>query len=292
MPSSPPFLEAIDRVDAIVDRCRQQTSTTSDFRREVVDIVLDYLSKEDPRDDINELVDYIVDWAGELGSLEMFGDRVLVSTVEEHLRWCLDRSEIDYHLEKLLIELEAGLTNGDPETIQRLVSLCRDGVDDHELLFSPVGAGAKIVELAHKYEVVEALSVSLRPNYSGRLAAPYRDNGRTFRFAFDALGHIAAQPDDGQAMFSSPSVAARDALIELAAFVEVGAWAALRLPVHMLDADQRADMLKAYDQRQELVKTRTLMPNDEATLRELEVIRTALWQAADADTLNANPPNC
>ncbi len=292
MPSSPPFLEAIDRVDAIVDRCRQQTSTTSDFRREVVDIVLDYLSKEDPRDDINELVDYIVEWAEELGSLEMFGDRVLVSTVEEHLRWCLDRSEIDYRLETLLIELEAGLTSGDPEATQRLVSLCRDGVDDHELLFSPVGAGSKVVELAHKYEVVEALSVALRPNHPGRLAAPYRDHGKTFRFAFDALGHIAAQPNDGLSMFTSPSVAARDALIELAAYVEVGAWAALRLPVHMLDSDQRADMLKAYDQRQELVKTRTLMPNDEGTLRELEVIRTALWQATDADLLNANPPNC
>ena len=246
--------------------------------------MLEYLRDEDPRDDLPALVDYIVDWAGELSSLEMFADRVLVETVEQHLRWCLDRSELEVHLSRLLSELRDDLTAQFPDTT-RLVELCARGVETNELMFSPVGAGTKVVELAYEFEVVEALDAALRPSNPNGLAAPYRDHGNTFTVAIDALAHIASNPRE------QPGRQARQSLVELAGFVELGAWAALRLPVHLLDAEQRTELLRGYERRQELVVDKTLLPNDESTLRELEVIRSAVWQATDAQSLAANPPS-
>lgn len=278
------YTDAINRVDKAVDQCRNQALTTTDFRREVVDTMLEYLRDEDPRDDLPALVDYIVDWAGELSSLEMFADRVLVETVEQHLRWCLDRSELEVHLSRLLSELRDDLTAQFPDTT-RLVELCARGVETNELMFSPVGAGTKVVELAYEFEVVEALDAALRPSNPNGLAAPYRDHGNTFTVAIDALAHIASNPRE------QPGRQARQSLVELAGFVELGAWAALRLPVHLLDAEQRTELLRGYERRQELVVDKTLLPNDESTLRELEVIRSAVWQATDAQSLAANPPS-
>lgn len=282
--SSESYLQAIERVDQAVEQCRNQVLTTTDFRREVVDVMLEYLRDEDPRDDVSELVDYIVEWADELSSLEMFADRVLVETVEQHLRWCLDRSELDVHLGRLLSEVRDDLTAQFPDTT-RLIELCTKGIETHELLFSPVGAGTKVIELAYEFEVVEALDAAIRPSNPNGLAAPYRDHGKTFTIALDALAHIASNPRE------QPGRNARQSLVELAGFVELGAWAALRLPVHLLDAEQRAELLRSYARRQELVTDKTLLPNDESTLRELEVIRTAVWQTTDAQSLAANPPN-
>ena len=278
------YTDAINRVDKAVDQCRNQALTTTDFRREVVDTMLEYLRDEDPRDDLPALVDYIVDWAGELSSLEMFADRVLVETVEQHLRWCLDRSELEVHLSRLLSGLRDDLTAQFPDTT-RLVELCARGVETNELMFSPVGAGTKVIELAYEFEVVEALDAALRPSNPNGLAAPYRDHGNTFTVAIDALAHIASNPRE------QPGRQARQSLVELAGFVELGAWAALRLPVHLLDAEQRTELLRGYERRQELVVDKTLLPNDESTLRELEVIRSAVWQATDAQSLAANPPS-
>ncbi len=281
--SSPAYAHALERVDKAVEQCRNQALTTTDFRREVVDAMLEYLRDEDPRDDVSTLVDYIVGWADELSSLEMFADRVLVETVEQHLRWCLDRSELDVHLSRLLGELRDDLTAQFPDAT-RLIELCGQGVETDELLFSPIGAGTKVIELAYEFEVVAALDAAVRPSNPNGLAAPYRDHGKTFTLALDALAHIASNPRE------QPGRHARQSLVELAGFVDVGAWAALRLPVHLLDTEQRTELLRAYGQRQELVADKTLLPNDESTLRELEVIRTVVWQTTDAQSLAANPP--
>ncbi len=287
--SSPTFLAAIDRVDQAVDRCRNQVLTTTQFRQEVVDIMLEYLREEDPRDDVNELVDYIVDWADALASLEMFADRVLVATVQEHLRWCLDRSELDVHLARLMAELRTELADRSFDATRRIVELCERGVETHELLFSPVGSGTRIIELAYEFEVVAALDAAVRPCNTNALGAPYRDQGKSFTLALDALGHIAADPRE-QLGRERPGHAARQSLIELSAFVEIGAWAAIRLPVHLLDDEQRTELIESYGRRHDLVTEGTLLPNDESALRELEVIRSVVWQTTDAQTLRCNPP--
>jgi hypothetical protein len=173
--------------------------------------------------------------------------------------------------------LSRGLSDRDDDTRTRLVDLCAAGVDTHPRMFSTRGWGLEVLRLAYDHAQPRALHAALRPTNTGRLATPRRDDGAAHWMALALLGHLASDPvrDDVAAV-------ARAALVDLAGFEQVGSHAVVRLPPHLLDDDDRAALLEVLDRRERLLRTWQQEGFAcRSTQRDVEMLRTVLWQAAD-----------
>lgn len=274
------FSRAVAEVDRLVERCRGQELGPGEFVRSVVGVFLEYLAREDPRDDVSVLVEYCVDWARELSGLSLFADRVMVRDLEQQLEWCLERPLLRLRFDELVDGIATGLAGGDGQARLELVDLCRFGLETHPLLFSPVDWVNEVLVLAHRHGVSPALAAAVRPTSPARIAGPSRHGGRPYLLALDLLGALAADPlaevDDRRL--------AQDQLIDLAGHVGVAADAAVRLPPHRLDRTQRDELLRAVGERvdgwESLVRGNLVCAD---AMREVEVVHTVLWQAADCE---------
>lgn len=271
------FEAAADAVDELVEGCLLQVLDAGDFNRGVVDVVLDYLDKEDPRDDVRVLVDYCVEWAHELGGMFLFQDRLLGDQVREQLGWCLERQLHRIRFDDLLSRLHHGLRAGDDDVRTELVDLCASGASTHPRLFSATGWGSELLRLAYDHAQARALDAALRPVHRGRLAGRRRDDGAAYWLALAYLGHLAHDPVQGDA-----ARIARGALVELTGFPEIGADAAVRIPPHLLDEDERAELVEVVRRRDEQEALWSANGFDcRESRRATELIRTVIWQAAD-----------
>jgi len=276
---SPQFESAVDGVEALVVRSQRQELDAGSFAHDVVDLFLDYLDHEDPRDDVSLLVEYCVDWADELGGLGLFQDRALRAEVEQQLGWCLERQLHRVRFDQMLSELSDGLVVGDDGARTRLADLCRDGVASHPKMFSSRGWGIEVLRLAYEHAQSRALDAALRPVHVGRLAPRRRDGGTAYWVALAYLGHIAADP-----VRADQARIAREALVDLSGFYEIGADAVVRIPPHLLESEERAALLEVVRRREEVEGIWELDGFACRDLRrETELIRTVLWQAADCD---------
>jgi hypothetical protein len=275
--SSPGFETTVQKVEDLVVRSQRQQLDAGGFTVAVIDLFLDYLDHEDPRDDVDLLVQYCVDWAGELGRLGLFEDRTLRTEVEQQLSWCLERQAQRLRFDQMLAELSRGLADGDDDTRIRLVDLCSHGIESHPRMFSTRGWALEVLRLAYDHAQVRALEGALRPVHRGRLAPRTWNGGAPYRTALGYLGHLAADP-----VHQDPAWLARAALVDLAGYLEVGADAAVRIPPHLLDDDQRATLLEALQRREDVEQVSRL---DGFACRDMrrenELLRTVLWQAAD-----------
>jgi hypothetical protein len=264
-------------VEDLVDGCRAQVLGAGEFSRSVVDVVLEYLDHEDPRDEVMVLVDYCVDWAREVGGLGLFQDRTLADDLEQQLVWCLERQLHRLQFDELMCTVGDGLRAGDEDARTTLVDLCANGVHSHPRLFSPTGWGSEVLRLAYDHAQSRALDAALRPHHRGRLAGRHRDRGAAYWLALAYLGHLAADPVQEDA-----ACIARSALVELSGHAQIGADAAVRLPPHLLDADERAELLDVVQRREDIERTWGGHGFDmQRDRRETELMRTVLWQAAD-----------
>ena len=277
MVSSPQFEQAVRSVESLVLECQHQGLGGGEFTGAVVDVFLDYLRQEDPRDDVDLLVEYCVGWARELSTLRLFADRTMPADMERHLGWCLDRQVYRLEFDDLMRGLEHGLRTGDDDARSLLVDLCREGVRTHARLFAPVGWGLEVLVLAYEHQQSRALDAALRPTSSARLAGRRRDRGKAYPAALSFLGHLACDP-----VRLDAARIARDALCDLVDYDEIGADAAVRLPPHLLDRDQRNRLVEVVERREALEEhwaADGFHCRDSAL--ETELIRTVAWQAAD-----------
>jgi hypothetical protein len=118
-----------------------------------------------------------------------------------------------------------------------------------------------------------------RPTSPDRIAGPHRDDGRSFPLALDLLGHLASDP----LAHAHDRTAAQDALIELSGHLVIGGAAAIRLPPHRLDDRQRAELLQVLGDWES--EWGADDPGGMACTdirRDMAIMRSVLWQAADA----------
>jgi hypothetical protein len=274
------FARAVAEVDRLVESCRRQNTTSGEFVRGVVGAFLDYLSHEDPRDDVSVLVEYCLEWARELSGLSLFADRVMVRDLEQQLEWCLERPVLRLRFDELVRRIDDDLGAGDDDARTELVELCRCGLDSHPRLFSSGDWVSELLLLAHRHGVAPALGAAVRPSSPARIAGPHRHGGAPYLLALDLLGMLAVDP---RAEVDARRLA-QDTLIDLAGYVGVAADAALRLPPYRLDREQRDELLRAVGEREDHWDRSE--PGDlvcAESLREVEVVHTVLWQAADCD---------
>lgn len=206
-------------------------------------------------------------------------DPVLIDYYEAVVAGASRAGLLETHLALMLEPIEIAAGSGDSIALERLAELCRFGDREHRWLMSLGSAATTIVRTAHRIGAVEALHDAVSPRYAGegQIAAPDR-RPDVYVLALDLLAHLAADPLEG--------TRARRALLDLAGYVETGAAAAVRLPVHLLDDEDRAQLLQIHETRVEL------FAGDEESgqiglnlLRDNRVVRGAVWQALDAGHL-------
>ena len=120
---SPRYIETLEAVDAIRERCCQRQLTPEQFTAEVTDVFYDYLVDEDPRDDVVGLVDYCVQIAREVCELTLFADRVLPHRLDHQLRWILDQQGDAETLGQVVRRLRVRLEQNSRAVKQGLINL-------------------------------------------------------------------------------------------------------------------------------------------------------------------------
>lgn len=277
--SSLPYELCVRTVESLADDGRAQRIDSGEYVRGVVDAFLEYLDDEDPRDDPLLLVDYAVGWARELSDVRLFADRGLPDEVDRQLRWCLARQGRRIEFDATLARLRAAVSDGDDDARTELVDLCRDGITTHGRWFSNTGWSMDVLKVAYDVRLVAALDASLRPTTDGRLAARRWSDGHPYWTALGFLGHLATDP-----LHPVTAEQARTSLADLTGYPGIGADAAVRLPAHLLGADERQRLLEALDRRERLHDGWVEEGWDMTSLsREIELIRTVLWQASDCE---------
>lgn len=275
--ASPRYNETLELVDALGQRCRDRELDAEQFASELTDAFYDYLADEDPRDDVVGLVDYCVDIAREVCDLTLFADRVLPNRIDYQLRWILDQQADGEDLTQILRRLRARLDENDELAKIDLVDLCQNGYEAHQALFSAVDSERDVLSLAYEFKVVPALDAAVRPSSNGRLANSEKSRGQALPRTMDLLAHLANDP------VHSSGAQARDSLIALCAYSETAGMAGLRLPVHLLSPEQREYLHEVYVSHEEAIGPELVrIFISDQQLRDREILRSALWQANDA----------
>lgn len=276
--SSPAYDEAVAAADDVARRFRSGELSAARAAEQLASAFGTYVGVADPRDELGLLVDYFLALGEDLGADPLTGDRHLGRWLEEEIAWRLNRPVLRARLDFLSAELREGLDSGDPEAAEQLADICRFGARTHSPLFYPLDWGLEMLRLAHEFQLVDALVGALEPFNVGRLAGPGRDRSRAERVALDLLAHLAAEPT------GMVGESARDGLLHLAAHLEVGAKAAVRLPVHLLSDQQRRQLVALLDNWDAVVSAESSMirPPNHTLLRDLEVMRSTAWLAGDA----------
>ena len=68
---SPQYVETIQAVEAIRELCETNQLSADQFASQITDVFYDYLTDEDPRDDVVGLLDYCVEVAKAVCELSM-----------------------------------------------------------------------------------------------------------------------------------------------------------------------------------------------------------------------------
>lgn len=224
--------------------------------------------------DVELMIDYARDSAAEIA--EEVRDPVLLEHFENLI---LDEGVTDLiqaQLAVLLERLESAAHAGDAHAAGQVEALCRSGVHSHRLLLSRWNASEQILQTAYRLGLADALGAAVSPaqRLEGQIAEPGQ-RPAAFELALNLLAHLAAQPEGGER--------ARAVLLDLITFIETAGEAAIRLPIHLLDHDNRQRLLGIHEARVALFTSDPVqVPLALELLRDNRVVRSAVWQAFDA----------
>ena len=272
--------EAATEIDKVARLFEQGVLTPIEALDKLGDLVQCFLSWTPAvTADIDLLIDYARMAAAEVADAPGVHDAVLVELFEEWLTAMPPTDLIRAQLQILVEPLEIAASRGDHLAVDALVEMCRTGTNTHRFVMSLRDARREVLRTAHRIGSAEALRVAVSPRHArdGQIANR-KDDPDTYSMAMDLLAHLAADATEGSA--------ARAALLELADFVETAGEAAIRLPLHLLDGNDRARLLSIHEARVELFTSDPVqLPVGLDVLRNNRVVRTAVWQAFDAKHL-------
>lgn len=233
-----------------------------------------------PADEIELAVGYARQAVEELALRPDVMDPVLIEHFDEWLRGQRMADEVQQRLDALLDPLVEWAAKGDADATEELAELCRSGRQTHRLILSLNTAAAQILRGVHRAGCWAGLRDAVSPRHAGRgQLASRHSNGQEFILAMNLLGHLAADAEHG--------APARSALLDLADHVELAGEAIVRLPLHLLDDDDRARLVEIHERRVGMFCDDPLfIPLSIELLRDNRLVRGAVWQAFDARHLN------
>jgi hypothetical protein len=229
-----------------------------------------------PADEIQLAIDYARQAVEELAFRPDVMDPVMVEHFDEWLRGQRMADEVQQRLDALLDPLVEWAAKGDADAFDELAELCRSGRQTHRLILSLNTAAAQILRGAHRAGCWAGLRDAVSPLHAGRgQLAGRHSHGDEFTLALNLLAHLAADAEHG--------ASARSALLDLADHVELAGEAIVRLPLHLLDDDDRARLVEIHERRVGLFCDDPLfIPLSIELLRDNRLVRGAVWQAFDA----------
>lgn len=229
-----------------------------------------------PADEIDLAIDYARQAIEELALRPDVMDPVLVEHFDEWLRGQRMADEVQQRLDALLDPLVEWAAKGDGDAAGELAELCRSGRRTHRLILSLNTAATQILRGAHRAGCWAGLRDAVSPRHAGDGQIANRGAYRMeSTLALDLLGHLAADAEHG--------APARSALLDLADHVELAGEAVVRLPLHLLDDDDRARLVEIHERRVAMFCDDPLfIPLGIELLRDNRLVRGAVWQAFDA----------
>lgn len=232
----------------------------------------------DPRDDFDLVFDYAFEVAEGLMRVPYGPDPVLTEYAYRRFSFARHLPHLQLERDAFFGDLQVGLEQDEPEAKQTLTEVCADGWRTHRLLLFCSGTAHELISLAHRFSAVDALYAAVSPSGRWGRVADHEFSGSPFIAALDALGHLAAQPDD------DIGAEAREALLGLAADLSVAGIAAIRLPAHLLTDSERLRLADILEARIELFDDPypIVVPLDERLLRDTQIIREVLFHTLDA----------
>lgn len=229
-----------------------------------------------PISELQLIIDYARQAIEELALRPDVMDPVLVEHFDEWLRGVRMTDEVQQRLNVLLERLGGRVRNGDADASADLAELCRTGRHTHRLLLSLNTAANQILHAAYDARCWIGLRDAVSPAYAaaGQIATRESHRGES-ETALNLLARLAWDPGGG--------AQARNALLDLAQHIEMTGEAIVRLPLHLLDDDDRARLLETHEQRVRLFgDRRDVVPLSIELLRDNRLVRGAVWQAFDA----------
>lgn len=265
------------QVDRALGRHRVGAMSATEARESILGTTSLYLRfAVAPAEELQLAIDYARHAIEELARRPDVMDPVLVEHFDEWLRGQRLADEVQQRLSALLEPLERRGSAGDTDALDDLAELCRTGRRSQRLLLSLNTAADQIVRAAHRARCANGLRDAVSPLHAGEGQIANRwSNREEFTLALDLLAHLAADPAQG--------ATARSALLDLADHVEVAGEAVMRLPVHLLDDDDRARLVEIHERRvRHFCDDPLFIPLSVELLRDNRLVRGAMWQAFDA----------
>lgn len=271
--------EVLDRTEESYDRVKRGIITGREGVDSLVKVFLDFSASEAGASDESEPVFALL-----RGTVEQIAydrsvfDPVLVEYFEGEIRSRLLGAELSERLDVLLAEFRVRAKFEDTSVGAEVVDLAANGLESHPLLMTLNSATERILRTAHELRLPEALSAAVLPQSSHAHIADARRKPFEFRLALDLLAHLACEPGTEIGRCSV------ELLIDIASsVVDRCADAAARLPLHLLDENQRLRLLALHEARVDLFGevNSVVVPVGIDTLRANRIVRTALWQAFD-----------
>lgn len=229
-----------------------------------------------PAEEVELVIQYARHAVEELALCRHVMDPVLVDAFDDWLDGERVVAELQARLDALLEPLVAEAHDGSAFGWSEIAELCRTGRCTHRSVLRLTTAAAQILRAAFEIGCTEGLRDAVSPRYHdcGQIARPDKDPSE-FVLSLNLLARLAGDPDSG--------ASARSALLDLADHLEIAGEAIVRLPMHLLDDDDRARLLEIHERRVALFcEDPVMVPLGVELLRDNRIIRTAVWQAFDA----------
>lgn len=270
----------LDGTVAVIDQALDGVNDGSVTGVEAVESIIGYVGlllrfgAVDARD-VEFGIEYAKATVEEIAEAPAVHDPVLVEYFEQWVCEAPLARELATRLDLLLDRLEQQLTIGTPEAREELVELCRRGHRSHTMTMATRAAPSRVLRTAWTHGVAEALAAAVSPLHAHEGQIANIRSTDSAQLALNLLAQLAADPDRGRG--------ARRELLELARFVQTAGEATVRLPMHLLDDEDRTRLLEIHEERVELFHDENAdLPLDLAVVRDNRVVRAAVWQAWDA----------
>ena len=272
-----PYEMCVAALDEHAKQLGRNVITHDEYEAKAYAALSEYFEADRPEDDIALLLQYARLPIETILLDPLAGDRAALDVFDRQLQGLLHYPASKVTLADTLEDITERIAAGDPEAVEELCALCREGWRELPHVFMFRSNVDTALRAAADLGVVEALVEAVSPtvNQPGQLGGHDGFGGYGRRLVFDLLGMLAT----GQ---QETAVAALDALVELCGYLDTAASAAVRLPVYRLSGDHRVRLHEHLEAAAELLASDPFLAPTHDGDRVPHILRSVLWLANDA----------